>query len=87
MAYVDLPSFAGVPTLIIHGTDKTVPIEPSARAAARGIGHAKLIEYDGEPHGLFASTPERLNGDLLEFLGSGGEQAACGHIDRQTELT
>ena len=32
----DLPAFH-VPTLIIHGTaDKTVPIDPTARAAARG---------------------------------------------------
>ena len=65
----DLPAFAGVPTLIIHGTaDKTVPIDPSARAAARGIPHAQLIEYDGEAHGLFATAPDRLSQDLLNFL-------------------
>lgn len=64
----DLAAFT-VPTLIIHGTaDKTVPIDPSARAAAKGIPHATLIEYDGEPHGLFATAPERLNEDLLAFL-------------------
>lgn len=64
----DLAAFT-IPTLIIHGTaDKTVPIDPSARAAARGIPHAQLIEYDGEPHGLFATAPERLNEDLLAFL-------------------
>lgn len=65
----DLPSFT-VPTLVIHGTsDKTVPIDPSGRAAARGISGAKLIEYEGEPHGLFATAPDRLNRDLIEFLG------------------
>ncbi|MBO9171845.1 alpha/beta fold hydrolase [Rhizobium sp. L80/93] len=58
-----------MPTLVIHGTgDKTVPIGPSGRAAAAGITGATLIEYDGEPHGLFATVPERLNRDLLEFL-------------------
>jgi non-heme chloroperoxidase len=52
----DLAAFSGVPTLIIHGTgDTTVPIDPSGRAAARGIPHASLVEYDGEPHGLFAT--------------------------------
>lgn len=67
----DLPSFGGVPTLIIHGTeDKTVPIDPSARAAARGIPHARLIEYEGEAHGLFATAPDRLNHDLISFLRS-----------------
>ncbi len=64
----DLPAFT-MPTLVIHGTgDKTVPIDPSGRAAAAGITGATLIEYDGEPHGLFATVPERLNRDLLEFL-------------------
>lgn len=65
----DLPAFK-VPTLIIHGTeDKTVPIDASARAAAQGIPHSTLIEYDGAPHGLFATEKERLASDLLDFLG------------------
>ncbi|GGD92862.1 arylesterase [Aureimonas endophytica] len=65
----DFRSFT-VPTLVIHGTgDKTVPIDPTGRAAARGISGAELIEYEGEPHGLFATVPERLNADLLKFLG------------------
>jgi pimeloyl-ACP methyl ester carboxylesterase len=58
-----------VPTLIIHGTDdKTVPIDAAARAAAKGISQATLIEYDGAPHGLFATHKERLTSDLLAFL-------------------
>ena len=64
----DLASFT-IPTLVIHGTgDKTVPIDPSGRAAAKGIKGAMLIEYDGEPHGLFATAPDRLNKDLLTFI-------------------
>jgi non-heme chloroperoxidase len=64
----DLPAFT-VPTLIIHGTaDKTVPIDASARAAARGIAQATLIEYDGSPHGLLATDKDRVTQDLLEFL-------------------
>ena len=67
----DLPSI-NVPTLIIHGTaDATVPIDASARAAAAGIHQARLIEYDGAPHGLFATHKKRLTQDLLEFLRSG----------------
>jgi non-heme chloroperoxidase len=59
-----------VPTLVIHGTsDKTVPIDISGRPAAKAIRGAKLIEYDGEPHGLFATVPDRLNADLKEFIG------------------
>jgi non-heme chloroperoxidase len=64
----DLAAF-NVPTLIIHGTsDKTVPIDPTARAAARGIAGAELIEYDGEPHGLNVTASDRLTADLLRFL-------------------
>ncbi len=64
----DLKSFT-VPTLIIHGTeDKTVPIDAAGRAAAQGIANSKLIEYDGAPHGLFATHKEQLTNDLLEFL-------------------
>jgi pimeloyl-ACP methyl ester carboxylesterase len=64
----DLRAFE-VPTLIIHGTDdKTVPIDASGRAAADGIAQSRLIEYEGEPHGLFATAKERLTADLLAFL-------------------
>ena len=81
----DLAAFAGVPTLIIHGTgDKTVPIDPSARAAARGIPHARLIEYDSEPHGLFATAPDRLSRDLLAFL---SDQAIVSAGACEPELT
>ena len=65
----DLPAFT-VPTLIIHGTaDKVVPIDAAGRAAAKGIPGATLIEYDGEPHGLLATAPARLNKDLIQFIG------------------
>ena len=58
-----------IPTLVIHGTgDDTVPIGPTGHAAAKAIPGAKLIEYEGEPHGLFATVPDRLNEDLLAFL-------------------
>jgi non-heme chloroperoxidase len=67
----DLASFA-VPTLIIHGTkDVTVPIETSARKAAAGIPNSRLIEYDGAPHGLFASHKTRLIEDVLAFARRG----------------
>jgi len=64
----DLAAFK-VPTLIIHGTDdKTVPIDTSARKAVQGIKGARLIEYDGAPHGLFATHKERLIADVMAFL-------------------
>ena len=64
----DLPSF-NVPTLIIHGTsDKTVPIDPTARMAAAMIDDVTLVEYAGSPHGLFETDRDRLISDLMAFL-------------------
>ena len=64
----DLPAFT-VPTLVIHGTkDQTVPIDAAGRAAAKGIAGAQLIEYEGEPHGLFATATDRLIGNLKDWL-------------------
>lgn len=64
----DMSAF-DIPTLVIHGTgDETVPIDPTGRAAAAAILGAQFIAYDGEPHGLFATAPGRLNDDLIRFL-------------------
>lgn len=65
----DLPSFEGVPTLILHGTsDKNVPIEGTGRKVAEALPHATLIEYDGSPHGIFETDKERFCRDVVEFL-------------------
>ena len=65
----DLSAFR-VPTLIVHGTsDQTVPIDTSARAAAKGITNIQLVEYSGEPYGLNVTASDRLTKDLLTFLG------------------
>lgn len=74
----DLAAFT-VPTLIIHGTaDQIVPIDASAREAAAKIPHAKLIEYDGGSHGLFATHKDQLTGDLLAFLQQAHNQRTLG---------
>ena len=76
----DLAAFT-VPTLLIHGTaDRTVPIEATARAVARVVPQARLLEYEGEAHGVFATQTDRLIADVLAFLDGRtvepGEQAA-----------
>ena len=66
----DLPAFK-VPTLIVHGTaDKIVPIDAAGRAAAIGISQSTLVEFEGEPHGLFATAKDRLTASLLDFIKS-----------------
>ncbi|HGM5550413.1 TPA: alpha/beta fold hydrolase [Pseudomonas putida] len=65
----DLVAF-DVPTLIVHGDDdQIVPIAASAHAAAELVQNAELIVYPGAPHGLTDTHKDRLNQDLLAFLG------------------
>ncbi len=65
----DLANFTA-PTLVIHGTeDKTVPIDATAREVAKAVPGAKLIEYSGSAHGVFATDKQRLIDDLIAFLG------------------
>ncbi|MBL8899811.1 MAG: alpha/beta hydrolase [Planctomycetes bacterium] len=64
----DLPAFT-IPTLLIHGTeDQTVPIGASSQPAAKALRGSTLLEYEGAPHGLFATHKQRLTKDLLEFI-------------------
>lgn len=58
-----------VPTLVIHGTsDAIVPIETTGRAMPKLVPRARLIEYEGAPHGFLATHAERATQDLLDFL-------------------
>lgn len=64
----DLLAFT-LPTLIVHGTgDKTAPYEITGKRVSELIPHARYVEYDSAPHGLFATDAEALNRDLLAFL-------------------
>ncbi|MXO73978.1 alpha/beta fold hydrolase [Altererythrobacter aerius] len=73
----DLASFT-MPTLVIHGTkDVTVPIDATARAVAKAVPGATLVEYGGEPHAVFATQTERLAKDLVAFLDQGGRSGGA----------
>jgi non-heme chloroperoxidase len=66
----DLRKF-DLPTLIIHGDDdQIVPIGAAALRSSKLIRNATLKVYPGAPHGLAYTHMDRLNADLLEFLGS-----------------
>ena len=66
----DMAAFT-MPTLIVHGdSDKTVPLDVSARKAAGMIRGAELKVYGGAPHALVFTEKDRFNQDLLHFLRS-----------------
>jgi pimeloyl-ACP methyl ester carboxylesterase len=65
----DLRAFEGVPTLVIHGTaDANVPFDGTGKKVAEALPHARLITYDGSPHGVFETDKERLARDVVSFL-------------------
>lgn len=66
----DLKKF-DVPTLILHGEDdQIVPVDDSARKAAKLISDVTEIYYPGGAHGLTATIQDQFNADLLAFLRS-----------------
>ncbi|WP_082554757.1 alpha/beta fold hydrolase [Caulobacter sp. Root1455] len=60
-----------IPTLIIQGDrDASTPLEVSGRRYAALVPAARLIVYEGAPHGLMFTHIERLNADILAFAQS-----------------
>jgi non-heme chloroperoxidase len=58
-----------VPTLILHGDDdQIVPIADSALLSAKIVKGAKLVVYEGAPHGLATTLKDRVNEQLLAFI-------------------
>jgi non-heme chloroperoxidase len=65
----DLRKF-DVPTLILHGDDdQIVPIGASAIESAKLVAGATLQVVPGAPHGLCSTLKDRVNSELLAFLG------------------
>jgi non-heme chloroperoxidase len=59
-----------VPALIVYGTADS-PVTPgNARRTQAAIAGSRLEIYDGAPHALFLTDPERFNRDLLAFARS-----------------
>jgi non-heme chloroperoxidase len=79
----DLKKF-DVPTLILHGSDdQIVPIDAAARQSAKLVKNAKLVVYEGAPHGMCSTHKDRVNQELLAFFQTPvqareGEPAASG---------
>jgi non-heme chloroperoxidase len=57
-----------VPVLLLHGEDdQVVPIANSAHKAIKLLRNGTLKTYPGLSHGMFATHPDIINADLLEF--------------------
>ncbi|MBV8683620.1 MAG: alpha/beta hydrolase [Caulobacteraceae bacterium] len=59
------------PCLVIHGdADVSAPLALTGAPTAALIPNRDLKVYEGAPHGLMFTHTERLNADLLQFIGS-----------------
>jgi non-heme chloroperoxidase len=64
----DLKKF-DVPTLLLHGEDdQIVPVALASKKSVKLIPNAQAIYYPGGAHGITATQPDQVNGDLLDFL-------------------
>ena len=50
---------------MICGTADAPGMEGNATRTAAAIAGSRLATYEGAPHGLFLTDPERFNSDLL----------------------
>jgi len=59
-----------VPTLVIHGdADRILPIAATGIRTQKAVKGARLAVVEGGPHGLIWTHAEKVNQELLNFLG------------------
>ena len=59
-----------VPTLILHGDDdQIVPIGDSAVLSSKIVAGSKLVIVPGAPHGMCSTLKDKVNQELLSFIG------------------
>jgi len=65
----DLPR-VDVPALVIHGdADRILPLAASGARTQKLVKGARLAVVEGGPHGLTWTHAEKVNRELLDFLG------------------
>jgi pimeloyl-ACP methyl ester carboxylesterase len=59
------------PTLLIHGdADASAPLPLTGARTAKLMPNCAFKIYEGAPHGLFLTHRQRLNADILQFIGA-----------------
>lgn len=60
-----------VPTLVIHGdSDRILPIAATGTRTNKAIKSSRLVVVEGGPHGLTWTHADKLNAELVDFLGA-----------------
>ena len=59
-----------IPTLVIHGdADRILPIAATGKRTHEAVKGSQLVVVEGGPHGITWTHAEKVNRDLLAFLG------------------
>lgn len=59
-----------IPTLVIHGdADRILPISATGKRTQEFVKGSKLVVVEGGPHGVTWTHAEKVNHELLGFLG------------------
>jgi pimeloyl-ACP methyl ester carboxylesterase len=59
-----------VPTLVIHGdADRILPLQATGKRTAGLVRQSRLVIVEGGPHGITWTHAEKVNSELLNFLG------------------
>lgn len=67
-----------IPTLVIHGdSDRILPFPSTGRRIPEFVKGSRLIVVKGGPHGINWTHAEKVNRDLLAFLGQEAEKKAA----------
>ena len=60
-----------VPTLVIHGdSDRILPIAATGTRTNKAIKSSRLVVVEGGPHGLTWTHADKVNAELVDFLGA-----------------
>lgn len=67
-----------IPTLVIHGdADRICPFPATGKRIREIVKGSRLITVEGGPHGINWTHAEKVNRDLLEFLGEAARKKAA----------
>lgn len=60
-----------IPTLVIHGdSDRILPIAATGTRTNKALKSSRLVVVEGGPHGLTWTHADKLNAELVDFLGA-----------------
>ncbi|HAF94895.1 MAG: bromoperoxidase [Elusimicrobia bacterium GWF2_52_66] len=74
-----------VPTLVIHGNaDRILPVAATGIRTHKAVRGSRLVIVEGGPHGLTWTHAEKVNHELVEFLGLASAEACRNSQGRET---